>query len=251
MFEICGNSVCGPARHNNEDYYAYRNSDDYAVIAVADGLGGCPYGEIASKIAVESSLEYLDAALNDTDDANDLSYELDKAFNKSNIEILRNCAENPDHIGMCSTLTIAVVTRDKLTVAHYGDCRAYLVRGDDILQLTEDHNLAGFLLRSGKISEEEALTHEGRSSLVNCLGENKYIRPDIYTYNAFCGDCVILASDGMYSLFDDDTCRDILQNADDLEKMCRILITRGGSKDSRDNSTVVVCRILPGTNEDK
>ncbi len=250
MFDVCGNSVCGPARHNNEDYYAYRNAPDHAVLAIADGLGGCPYGEVASRIAVEASMEYLDGALADISGVDDLSFELDKAFNKANIEILRNCAENPDYIGMCSTLTVAFVAKDQLTIAHYGDCRAYLVRNGDILQLTEDHNLTGFLLRSGKISEEEAQTHEGRSSLVNCLGENKYIRPDIYTYNAFCGDCVILASDGMYSLFDEDTCRDILQNTDDLEEMCGMLVTRGGSEESKDNSTVVVCKILPETYED-
>ena len=101
MFDVCGNSVCGPARHNNEDYYAYRNAPDHAVLAIADGLGGCPYGEVASRIAVEASMEFLDGALADISGVDDLSFELDKAFNKANIEILRNCAENPDYIGMC------------------------------------------------------------------------------------------------------------------------------------------------------
>ena len=250
MFEVCGNSVCGPVRHNNEDYYGYRIMPDRAVIAIADGLGGCPYGEVASQIAVDTALQYLEEVMGGIASEEDLAFHLDKAFNRSNIEILRNCAENPEYIGMCSTLTAAVVDQNRITVAHYGDCRAYLVRGDDILQLTEDHNLAGFLLRSGKISEEEAAHHDGRSSLVSCLGENKFIRPDIYTYNAFCGDCVILASDGMYSLFDENTCRDILQNTDDLRSMCDILVTRGASDESRDNSTVVVCRIMPDIEED-
>ena len=156
MFEVHGNSVCGPARHNNEDYFAYREYPEHVLLAIADGLGGYPYGEVASRIAVESALEYLDSVVQDIAGEEDLSFQLDKAFNKANIAILRDCAENPNHLGMCSTLTIAFVARDRITVAHFGDCRAYLVRSGELLQLTEDHNLTGYLLRAGTITEEEA-----------------------------------------------------------------------------------------------
>ena len=243
MIEACGKSVCGPARRNNEDYYGYRAVGNYMLLAVGDGLGGCPYGEIASRIAVETALNYMTDMVPGILEETELSVQLDKAFNRANIAILRDCAEQPEHIGMCSTLTMAVIKGTRVTIAHYGDCRAYLIHDDDILQLTEDHNVTGFLLRSGKITEEEARLHEGRNELVNSLGENKFIRPDIYTYNANYGDCVILASDGMYSLFDEDACRDILQNKDDPELLCELLATRGASDESRDNSTVVVARI--------
>ena len=239
-------SVTGPVRSNNEDYLDVIKAGDQLIIGVADGLGGCPYGEIASRVAVDTALGFLKEEL----PCEDIEDKMDLAFNKANVAILKDCADEPEHIGMCSTLTVAVLSGLEIHIGHYGDCRAYLVSDNELIRLTSDHNLAETLLREGKITEEEAKVHAGRSNLIKCLGENMYIRPDLNTYNAKYGDCVILATDGMYSLFDEDTCRDILQNTDDLEEMCGMLVTRGGSEESKDNSTVVVCKILPETYED-
>lgn len=231
-------SVCGPVRKNNEDYIDVRKLGDDLVIAIADGLGGCPYGEIASRIAVTAALDTIREEM----PREDIGELLDLAFNRANIAILRDCAEDPEHIGMCSTLTVAVLHGLELIIGHYGDCRAYLVTDSGLVRLTDDHNLAGSLLRQGRISEEEAMVHAGRSNLINCLGDNRYIRPDINTFNAICGDCVILATDGMYSLFDEDTVRDILNGRDDLDALVDLLMARGASDDSKDNSSVVIAR---------
>jgi len=244
MIEVAGKSVCGPRRQNNEDSFGFRSVGKYVIFAVADGLGGCPYGEVASQIAVNKSLDYVSKCLEQ--DEKDLEFMLEKAFNTANIGILRDCAANPDHDGMASTLTFAVMSDDSLTIAHYGDCRCYLVRGDELIQITEDHNLAAYLVRKGRITKEEAVYHVSNSQIINCLGENKFIKPDIHKYNIIEHDCVILASDGMYSLFDEETCRDILQRRDDPEALCDLLMERGASEDSTDNSTVVIARSLSG-----
>jgi len=245
-YSIATGSVTGPVRSNNEDYFGSVRAGDDLVIAVADGLGGCPYGEIASRIAVDTALEFLQGEL----PCGNIEDKLDLAFNKANVAILKDCAEEPDHLGMCSTLTIAVLSGLKVVIGHYGDCRAYLVSGNEMIKLTTDHNLAESLLREGKITEEEAKVHAGRSSLIKCLGENRYVRPDLNTYNAICGDCVILATDGMYSLFDEDTVRDILNGRDDLDALVDLLMIRGASDDSKDNSTVAVARFDCGNEED-
>ena len=229
MIEVCGKSVCGPLRSNNEDSYGFRfapcKGKDKVILAVADGLGGCPYGEVASMIAVNTALDLIQQGI---EEDGDLDYLLKKAFNAANIAILRDCTYDPDHEGMASTLTVAVLDNDSVTVAHYGDCRCYLVRDDDIILITEDHNYV-----------------ECRSQLTKWLGDNKFIKPDIYKNNIFTGDCVILATDGMYSLFDEEACRDILQNRDDLEALCSLMMVRGSSPSSRDNSTVVIAKLSP------
>ncbi|MBR6961061.1 MAG: serine/threonine-protein phosphatase [Clostridiales bacterium] len=239
-------SVTGPVRSNNEDYLDVIKAGDQLIIGVADGLGGCPYGEIASRVAVDTALGFLKEEL----PCEDIEDKMDLAFNKANVAILKDCADEPEHIGMCSTLTVAVLSGLEIHIGHYGDCRAYLVSDNELIRLTSDHNLAETLLREGKITEEEAKVHAGRSNLIKCLGENMYIRPDLNTYNAKYGDCVILATDGMYSLFDEDTVRDILNGRDDLDALVDLLMVRGASDDSKDNSTVAVIRFDSGDEED-
>ena len=243
MIEVCGTSVCGPRRRNNEDSFDYRYEDGILVMAVADGLGGMPYGEIASGIAVSSVMDFIMGSIDNDMSDEDLEFLLDRAFNKANVDILRNCVDEPDHIGMSSTLTVGVIRHGRLTLSHFGDCRCYIVRDGRIEQLTDDHNLAGYLVRSGEITEEESRTDPGRSSLLNCLGENTFIRPDINGYDVISGDCVILATDGMYSLFEKDAFRDILEHADSPKTMCELLEIRGTTDDARDNSTVVAAYI--------
>lgn len=250
MVKISGRSVCGPGRTNNEDSFDYRFVGEHAVMAVADGLGGCPYGEVASSIAVSSSLGFIEQNSFLMDDEDDMRQMLDRAFNAANIDILRDCVDNPGHMGMCSTLTVAVITGTRLFIAHYGDCRCYLVHGSDFQQMTEDHNLAAYLVKTEGMTPEQASADAGRSRLINCLGENKFVRPDVNIYNISYGDCVILSSDGMYELFDEDTRRMILRNRNDLDRMCDLLMERGVSVDSKDNSTVVVARVTPGRPEE-
>ena len=166
---------------------------------------------------------------------------LDTAYRNKGLIILTD----PDHSGMCSTLTVAVIQNGHLTVAHYGHCRCYVISGSDINLITEDHNVANHLIKELGMSPEDARVQAGKSQLVCCLGENKFIKPDIYGYDIIDDDCVVLASDGMYTLFDEDTCLEILRRRNDLGDLCDYLVARGASDDSIDNSTVVISKIIP------
>ncbi|SCW40502.1 protein phosphatase [Ruminococcaceae bacterium YRB3002] len=244
MIYSAAGSVTSPARSNNEDSYRVgRISDDVAVLIIADGLGGCPAGEVASAVASDSMLESMESTdLAGSADA-DIISRIYWAFNKANIDILRNSMEHPEHEGMCSTLTVAVIRNEELFVGHYGDCRCYLVRNGVAECLTEDHNLAAQMVREGRISREEAKTHYGRSSLINCLGENRFIKPDINRYDIISGDCVILASDGLYSLMDENMTRDISEHRNNVEELVRVLLERGDSRYAKDNATVVAAYV--------
>ena len=194
----------GPVRDMNEDNFGFEQIGSCICMAVADGVGGEVCGEIASRIAVESILEELRESLSIVKNREDLPSYLKTIYNKENIKILRNCLENRERMGMCTTLTVAIIKGTELTIAHIGDTRGYLLHGNELIKLTEDHNESGRLVKQGLISEDEAKHHPGRNRLIKVLGENQYQNPDVYSYNISYGDLVFLCSDGLYSFVTDE-----------------------------------------------
>ena len=234
----------GPVREQNEDFCAAEIIGGCLCMAVADGLGGEVSGEIASRIAVETMMSELRIAPDVLKNDNVLGDFLSSVFNKANVEIIRYGYEHPESRGMCTTLTCAVLNDRKLTISHIGDTRVYLCHCREIQKLTNDHNKAAELVKEGKISELEAKVHPGRNVLLKVLGENVYLKPDIFSYNLSYGDIVMLCSDGLYSFIDKEDFITALNLRKDLKMVCECLIDaslRGGSSD---NTTIVagLCR---------
>ncbi|MCR4688574.1 MAG: protein phosphatase 2C domain-containing protein [Saccharofermentans sp.] len=237
----CGATEKGPVRENNEDYFGFAECAGYTCMAIADGLGGESSGEVASKLAVEEALACLKAELPMVSDKNELFDIIHKAFNKANVKVLLNSLDNRERLGMCTTLTLALVKDTEVTIGHIGDTRCYLMHGSTVMKLTKDHNEAAMLVKSGKLVEEEAKKHPGRNRLFNVVGVNKFLNPDIYSYNVIYGDLVILCSDGLYAPFtDNDLAGLIRNNKADLEGLCDKLIKEALSLGSKDNLTVLI-----------
>ena len=237
---ICfGMTDKGPVRDKNEDSFAYEQIGDYMCMAVADGLGGEVCGEIASSMAVDMSLSELKKDLPNTSE-DDLGKLLNAVFNKTNVRLLLDCAKNRERIGMCTTLTIALIKGQTLTIGHIGDTRCYLCHGKEIRRLTEDHNKAAELVRAGSITGEEAKVHPGRNRLIKVVGENQFLNPDIYSYNIIYGDLVVLCSDGLYAYLNKEDWAAGLQGRTNLESICQKLISSASSNKSTDNMTVLI-----------
>ncbi|MBR6987032.1 MAG: serine/threonine-protein phosphatase [Clostridiales bacterium] len=240
-----GMSEKGPVRDMNEDNFGYEQVGQCLCMAVADGVGGEACGEIASKIAVDTVMEVLKDTLPFVKDRDALPAYLKTVFNKANINILHNCLENRERMGMCTTLTIAVLKGTELTVAHIGDTRCYMLHGSELIKLTEDHNETGRLVKKGLISEDEAKHHPGRNRLFKVLGENQYQNPDIYSYNISYGDLVFLCSDGLYSFMSDEQFKACTRERNNLESVCSKLIAQALEGNSTDNITVTIGRSEP------
>lgn len=237
---ICfGMTDKGPVRDKNEDYFAYEQIGDYMCMAIADGLGGEVCGEIASSLAVETALKELRETLFSVDDA-DLGKYLTSLFNKINVSLLLDCTKHRERIGMCTTLTIAVIKGQTLTIGHIGDTRCYLCHGKEIRRLTEDHNKAAELVKAGSITAEEAKVHPGRNRLAKVVGENQFLHPDIYSYNIIYGDLVVLCSDGLYAYLNKEDWAAGLRDRTSLESVCQRLIASASSNRSTDNMTVLI-----------
>ncbi len=235
----------GPVRDMNEDSFGYEMVGQCLCMAVADGVGGEACGEIASRIAVDSAVEMLKDTLPFVKDREALPAYLKTVFNKVNVKILKDCLENRERMGMCTTLTLAIMKGTELTIAHIGDTRGYLLHGSELIKLTEDHNEAGRLIKQGKITEDEAKHHPGKNRLFKVLGENQYLNPDIYSYNISYGDLVFLCSDGLYASMNGEEFKACAAERNNLESICSKLIAKALDGQSRDNITVTIGRAEP------
>src|SRR6266404_7482327 len=178
-----------------------RNEDSYVVapplFAVADGMGGAQAGEIASRLAA--------AALEDTDPGT-LSGEerVTSLIQEANRRVYERSNEDPNASGMGTTITVALVEDSGVTIGHVGDSRAYRYRAGSIEQITEDHSLVNELMKSGKLSPEEAETHPQRSVITRALGTDPDVDVDAFTIEAQEGDVFLICSDGLTDMVADE-----------------------------------------------
>ncbi|HJQ50774.1 MAG TPA: Stp1/IreP family PP2C-type Ser/Thr phosphatase [Gaiellaceae bacterium] len=218
-----------------------RNEDNYVVapplFAVADGMGGAQAGEVASRLAA-SALEGGDSdGLNGPD-------RIDALIQEANRRIYDRASMDPTASGMGTTMTVALVEGMTVAIGHVGDSRAYLVRGEQMEQLTEDHSLVNELLKSGRLSEEEAHVHPQRSVITRAVGTDPDVDVDGFTIEAEEGDVFLLCSDGLTDMVEDEEILELVHaNRDDLDKAVKSLVTAANRGGGEDNITAVAFRI--------
>jgi serine/threonine protein phosphatase PrpC len=218
-----------------------RNEDNYVVapplFAVADGMGGAQAGEVASKLAA-TALEGGDS------DGLDGLERIDALIQEANRRIFDRASTDPAASGMGTTMTVALVDEMKVAIGHVGDSRAYLVRGDRMEQLTDDHSLVNELLKTGKLSAEEAQVHPQRSVITRAVGTDPDVDVDGFTIEAEEGDVFLLCSDGLTDMVEDEEILELVHHdRDDLQKAVKALVAAANRGGGEDNITAVAFRI--------
>jgi protein phosphatase len=218
-----------------------RNEDNYVVapplFAVADGMGGAQAGEVASQLAA-SALEGGDS------DALEGTSRIDELIQEANRRIYDRASTDPTASGMGTTMTVALVEGMTVAIGHVGDSRAYLVRGETMEQLTEDHSLVNELLKTGKLSEEEAQIHPQRSVITRAVGTDPDVDVDGFTIQAEDGDVFLICSDGLTDMVDDEEILELVHaNRDDLDKAVKALVAAANRGGGEDNITAVAFQI--------
>jgi protein phosphatase len=218
-----------------------RNEDNYVVapplFAVADGMGGAQAGEVASQLAA-SALEAGDS------DGLDGTERIDALIQEANRRIYDRASTDPSASGMGTTMTVALVEGMTVAIGHVGDSRAYLVRGEQMEQLTEDHSLVNELVKSGKLSEEEAHAHPQRSVITRAVGTDPDVDVDGFSIEAEEGDVFLICSDGLSDMVEDEEILELVhQNRDDLDKAVKALVQAANRGGGEDNITAVAFRI--------
>ena len=227
----------GKRRLRNEDAFVC----DPPLFAIADGMGGAQAGEIASGLAAAAIAERERGVRGEAAVA-----ELVQA---ANARVYRRALEDPAAAGMGTTVTVALVDAEAntLTIGHVGDSRAYRIRGDRLEQLTADHSLVAELVRTGRLTPEEAAEHPHRSVITRAVGTEPNVDVDTFTMETAAGDLYLLCSDGLTDMVDDAGILTIAGSAArEPEAVARLLVEGANLAGGVDNITVVAFEIVEG-----
>ncbi len=230
-------SDVGRVREANEDSYLVAEP----LFVVADGMGGHIAGDVASSTAVKV-IEGGSSQLSSEDPAT-----LTKIISDANAAIWDKAQSDPALRGMGTTCTLVLVDEDRVHIAHVGDSRAYRLREGQLEQLTEDHTLVGRMVQEGRLSAEEAQHHPQRSIITRALGVDEDVQVDLDTVELSAGDRLLICSDGLSSMVEDDQIRDVLARETDPQKAADGLVQLANEAGGDDNITVVVIDFEEGS----
>jgi PPM family protein phosphatase len=223
----------GRKRRHNEDAYVC----EPPLFAIADGMGGAQAGEVASRLAAAALKEAGETQTGGELRISDLIQEANRrVYDRSNTD--------PNTSGMGTTITVALVEDGTVAFGHVGDSRAYLIRDARMEQITEDHSLVNELLKSGKLSPEEAHTHPQKSVITRALGTDPDVDVDTFTIGAQPGDVFLLCSDGLTDMVDEEAILELVErNRSDIDGALKALVRAANRGGGEDNITVVAFEI--------
>lgn len=233
-------SDVGLLREGNEDS-AYASG---RLLAVADGMGGHAHGEVASSVAI-AAISSLDRGTDHGDKfGGDLLGDIEAAVRDANHQLHAMVARDPTLKGMGTTLTAMLWQGSRFALVHVGDSRAYMLRGDELFQITHDHTLVQSLVDDGRITQEEAANHPQRSILLRALDGSGEVDPDLQDREAQVGDRYLLCSDGLSTVVSAETLHHTLTTVEDPEDVVRQLIDLANRGGGPDNITCVVADVI-------
>ncbi|MDF2546838.1 MAG: Stp1/IreP family PP2C-type Ser/Thr phosphatase [Anaerosolibacter sp.] len=232
-------SHTGLIRDINQDSY-FVSEDKMNLFIVADGMGGHKAGEVASSIAIDSVKKYIEEHISKKNGEYDeaVSRIIEEAIVDANTKIFNKSMEEEKYQGMGTTLTMAFI-QSKLFIGHIGDSRAYLIRNNEIKQITQDHSLVAELLRNGTITEKEAKTHPQKNIITRALGTEENIQIDIYTIELLAEDIIVLCSDGLSNLVEQMEIKECLTNSNSMQSGCEHLVDLANERGGYDNITII------------
>lgn len=249
--EFAGVSDVGRVRENNEDRIVWRADLNLAVLA--DGMGGHNAGEVASTLAVQTIVDELEHALrespltlNNEDDDTEAVYLCMNAVAQANSAIHQVAQRDPACAGMGTTVVLGLFGAGKMIVAHAGDSRAYLWRGDRLSALTRDHSIVQDVVRQGLCTEEEARRTFSKNIVTRALGVAPDVDVEVRSVATAPGDLVLLCSDGLTDrVSESELALCIRKFGANLEHTARELVDLANVHGGADNVSVVFAKIPP------
>jgi protein phosphatase len=255
---LFGRTDVGQVREHNEDNFIVADltkesrglmesdrrqivGDRGTLLGVCDGMGGAAAGEVASQLAVD--IIYQRMAIGDPPkDHDELAARLVHAIEAAGLRIFSEAKLDRTRRGMGTTSTIAALMDDHLFLGQVGDSRAYILRGDRLVQVTRDQSLVNQLIEAGQLTEEEAETFEHNNIILQALGTADTVQVDLTYVLLKKGDTLMLCSDGLSGMVRNDEIREVLRSVDDPLEACKTLTDRANQAGGHDNITVVVAK---------
>jgi PPM family protein phosphatase len=277
--EVAAATHQGHVRDNNEDsYFLMRfgrsleklatNLEDYFVeenysitgygLLVADGMGGMAAGDVASRMAICKLIELVvdtsdwTLALKRNKDVKTVLERMTRRFYDIDRTLKQEASRDHTLSGMGTTLTVAGTLGNDLVLGHVGDSRAYLLRGDIFRQLTRDHTLAQMLIDAGVANSDDPAPRSMRHVLTAAIGSlDERIEPQVQRFRLQGGDQLLLCTDGLTEMVDDELIASVLREASSAQLACTNLVDLALGAGGTDNITVVVARFNSSKTEQR
>lgn len=233
-------SDIGKLRDMNQDsFYISSPEDRIQLFIVADGMGGYKGGEIASKLAVETSKNYIINNFENIEhDKESILKLISSAIEYANLVIFEKSKENSELENMGTTIDICLVIPNKVYIGHVGDSRVYRKRKDFFRKLTTDHSYVQKLVSDGTITKEEAYNHPKKNMLIKALGCSTFVEPDVMVKGFLKDDILLMCSDGLTNMLRDEEIVKIIN--ENPEEACNKLIDKANENGGLDNITAVI-----------
>ena len=237
----------GLERSRNEDSCFAEAKADYALLVVADGMGGHQAGNIASALAVDTARDFWENLNREPSlSAAEICRSLEHLVLDANKTVVLEAAQNPSKRGMGTTLTAGLLHGSQLAVSHVGDSRAYQIKNDSIELITKDHSLLEQLIDSGQVRPEDAPNHPQRHILTRAVGIDNHLEVDIYEREIEPGSVLLFCTDGLTNHVADDEIKTACLEHQDPQKMAKFLIGLANDRGGHDNITVVIATGIGG-----
>jgi serine/threonine protein phosphatase PrpC len=244
-----GRTDKGLVRPNNEDNFYL--DVPAGLLVVADGMGGHASGEVASKLATDVIRDYFknvregrSPIIGDyREDCSEITNLLGSAVHLANQAIFEAAGSDPKLQGMGTTVAAVLINENKLSIAHVGDSRVYLVRSGNIEQLTDDHSIVYEQVKRSLITKEEAQQSDMKNILTRAVGIAPAVEVDLDELTVTDGDILVLCSDGLSTMVSDEHILSAVTTADNPAGACEELISRANSNGGKDNVTAIAAYI--------
>lgn len=241
-----GHTDVGLVRKRNEDAFFVDAELGFAV--VADGMGGAPAGELASRLAVDAVVHDLTAAIREEKNRSTQALRdvCEGALKSAELAVVKEGRENPVNRGLGCTLTFILFdsAREHFAIGHAGDSRVYRIRGGVLEQLSKDHTLAQESVDEGRLPPDAVRHHPFGHILTRVVGMEGSVEADYQTGEVRRGDGFLLCTDGVIRVLEEEAIEAILEQAPDLESSTARIINDANDRGGPDNSTVVVLNLV-------
>jgi PPM family protein phosphatase len=238
-FTCAARTDVGIVRSGNEDNYLMLS--EHGIFIVADGMGGHAAGEVASEMAVRITSQAIGSlrGLNDEE----AGERIRKAIRAANDAIFERTLSEQDKRGMGTTATVLVLLPDRYLIGQVGDSRAYLFRNGQFQQLTKDHSYVQEQVDAGLLTPDQARVHPYSNVITRCVGAGIDVAPDIYFGALEKADILLLASDGLTGMLEDEQLLKILRSEGDPQTWVDKMVAEANRRGGLDNITAIVIRI--------
>ena len=240
----------GKKRRENQDstYLKIDHEQNIALLMVCDGMGGVNGGAEASRIACEVFSEYVWNGLTDKIGKEEARSLLKNGLHAANDAVYTQAIIDPSYMGMGTTLTAALVIKESAYIINVGDSRTYHVK-DKLVQITDDHSVAGDLYRIGSITKEEYDNFPDKNIITRAVGTDPEVQGDLFRVKLAEGEGLLLCSDGLTNMVPDGEILDVLNSGKTPAEACHTLVDMANQAGGKDNISIVVFMNLPSEEE--